>query len=61
MSPSCGEQLKELVAEQNVRQRTKQLRSMEARSHRPNRLQLGSTNISTRQSWEDTLLEVRPD
>ena len=34
MSPSCGEPLKESMAEQNVRQRTKQLPSMEARSHR---------------------------
>ena len=46
------------MAEQNVRQRTKQLPSMEARSHRPIRLQPGSTNSSTRQSWEDTLLQV---
>ena len=30
MSPSCGEPLKELTTEQNVRQRTKQLPSMEA-------------------------------
>ena len=40
---------------------TKQLPSMEARSHRPSRLQPGSTNSSTHQSWEDTLLQVRPD
>ena len=61
MSPSCGEPLKELMAKQNVRQRTKQLPSIEARSHRPIRLQPGSTNSSTRQSWEDTLLQVKPD
>ena len=61
MSLSCGEPLKELMAEQNVRQRMKQLPSMEARSHRQNRLQPGSTNSSTRQNWEDTLLQVRPD
>ena len=60
-TPSCGEPLKELMTEQNVRQRTKQSPSMEARSHRPNSLQPGSTNSSTRQSWEDTLLQVRPD
>ena len=35
MSPSCGELLKELMAEQNARQRTKLLPSMESRSHRP--------------------------
>ena len=52
MSPSCGEPLKEFMAEQNVRQRTKQLPSMEAHSHRPSNLQPGSTS----QSWEDTLL-----
>ena len=53
--------LKELMAKKNVRQRTKQLPSMEARSHRPSRLQPGSTNSSTHQSWEDTLLQVKPD
>ena len=61
MSPSCGEPLKELMAEQNVRQRMKQLPSMEACSHRPSSLQPGSTNSSTRQSLEGTLLQVRPD
>ena len=61
MSPSCGEPLKDLVAEQNVRHRTKQLPSMGARSHCPSSLQPGSTNSSTHQSWEDTLLQVRPD
>ena len=35
MSPSCGELLKELMAEQNARQRTKLLPSTESRSHRP--------------------------
>ena len=51
MSPSCGELLKELMTEQNARQRTKLLPSMEAR---PSSLQPGSTNSSTRQSCEDT-------
>ena len=60
MSPSCGEPLKELMAEQNVRQRTKQLPSMEALSHRPSSLQPGSTNNSTRKSWKDTLLTRYP-
>ena len=46
MSPSCGELLKELMAEQNMRQSTKQLLSMEARSHRSSSLQPGSTNRS---------------
>ena len=46
MSPSCGEPLKELMAEQTVRQRTKQLPSIEARSLRPSSLQQGSTNTS---------------
>ena len=45
MSRSCGEPLKEFMADQNVRQKTKQLRSMEARSHRPSSLPPGSTNI----------------
>ena len=49
------------MAKQNVRQRTKQLPSIEARSNRPSRLQPGSTNSSTHQSWEETLLQVRPD
>ena len=44
------EQLKELIAEQNVRHRTKQLPSMEAGSQRPSSLLLGSTNSSTRQN-----------
>ena len=44
MSTSCGEPLKEMMAEQNVKQRTKQLPSMEARSHRPSSLQPDSTN-----------------
>ena len=35
MSPSCGELLKEFMAEQNPRQRTKLLPSTESRSHRP--------------------------
>ena len=35
MSPSCGELLKEFMAEQNARQRTKLLPSTESRSHRP--------------------------
>ena len=48
---NCGESLNELMAEQNVRQRTKKLHSMEARSHRPSSLQPGSTNS---QIWEDT-------
>ena len=61
MSPSRGEPLKELMAEQNMRQITKQLHSMEARSHRPSSLPPGSINSSTRQSWEDTLLQARPD
>ena len=61
MSPSCGEPLKELMAEQSVGQRTKLLPSMEARSHRPNSLPPGSTNSSTRKSWEDTLLQARLD
>ena len=56
MSPSCGEPLTELMAEQNVRQRTKQLPYMEARS--PSSLQPGSTNSSTRHSREDTLLQA---
>ena len=30
MSPSCGEPSKEMMAEQNARQRTKQLPSMES-------------------------------
>ena len=46
ISPSCGEPSKELMAEQNVRQRTKQLPSMEAHSLCPNNLQPGSTNSS---------------
>ena len=55
MSTSCEEPLNELMAEQNGSQRTKQLPSMEARSHRPSRLQPGSTNSSIRQSWEDPI------
>ena len=35
MSPSCGELLKKLMAEQHARQRTKLLPSTESRSHRP--------------------------
>ena len=61
MLPGCGEPLKELMVEQNVRQKTKQLPLMEARSHRPSSMQPGSTNGSIRQSWEDTLLQARPD
>ena len=57
MSPSCEEPLKELMAEQNVRQITKPLPSMEARCHRPSSLQPGSTNSSTHQSWEDALIK----
>ena len=37
-----------------MRQRTKQLPSMEAGSHRPSTLPPGSTNSSTRQRREDT-------
>ena len=48
----------EPVPAENLRQRTKQLTSMEARSHRLSSFQPGST---THQSWEDTLLQVRPD
>ena len=48
------------MAEQNVRQRTKQLPSMEARSHLPSSLPPGSNNSSTRQGLEDTLLQARP-
>ena len=60
MSPRCGEPLKELMAEQNVKQRTKQLPLIEARSHRPGSLQPDSINSSAHQSWEDILLQVRP-
>ena len=49
MSPSCEKTLNELMAEQNVRQRTKQLPPMGARSHRPSSLKPGSTNSSARQ------------
>ena len=59
ISPSCGEPLNELMAEQNVRQRTKQLPLMEARSRRPSSLPPGATNSSTHQSWEDTFLRAR--
>ena len=38
MSPSSGELLKELMAEQNARQRTKLLPSTESRPHRPRQL-----------------------
>ena len=61
MSHDCGEPLKEFMAKQNVRQRTKQLPAMEVRSHRPSIFQPGATNNSTYQSWEDTLLQVRSD
>ena len=44
MSPNWGEPLKELMAEQNERQRTKQLPSMEARSHHPIRSSFSSSN-----------------
>ena len=37
------------MVERNVRQRTKQLPSMEARSHRPSSKPLSSTNSSTPQ------------
>ena len=53
ISPSCGELLKELMAVQNVRHRTKQLPSMETRSLRPSSSPLSSTKSSTHQ--------VRPD
>ena len=58
MSLSCGEPLKEFMAEQNVRQRTKQLPSMEARSHRPSsQVQQTVQHIKAGK----TLLQVRPD
>ena len=48
MSPSGGEPLKELMADQNVGQRTKQLPSMEVCYHRPGRFQPVSTNSSSK-------------
>ena len=33
----------------------------QARSHRPSSFPPGSTNSTTRQSWEDTRLHARPD
>ena len=44
-SPSCGELLKELMSEQNARQRTKLLPSMEYRSHRPSSVASVETNL----------------
>ena len=54
MSPSCGEPLNKLMAEQNVMQRTKQLPSTEARSHRPSSLlKAGKTHFFKRDPISD--------
>ena len=46
----CGELTMELTADHNARQRTKQVPSMESRSHRPSSQPPSSTNSSTLQS-----------
>ena len=62
MSPSCVEPLNELMAEEKVRQRTKQLPSIEACSHRPSSLPPGSTtpsNMGRHTSSGETRLVTR--
>ena len=65
MSPSCGELSKELMAEQNARQRTKLLPSTESRSHRSKQLatkfnqQFNTSKLGRHTSSGETRLVTR--